>query len=66
MGHSGTKKWITNGTFAYYFTVGCKTKGGYAVILVPRVRGFLPRRSRRRTQLRRARRSDVDEDRVPG
>ena len=22
---SGTKKWITNGTFADYFTVGCKT-----------------------------------------
>ena len=22
---NGTKKWITNGTFADYFTVGCKT-----------------------------------------
>jgi len=33
---SGTKKWITNGTFADYFTVGCKTDGGYTVILVPR------------------------------
>jgi len=22
----GTKKWITNGTFADYFTVGCKTE----------------------------------------
>ncbi|KAI9448528.1 acyl-CoA dehydrogenase [Lactarius indigo] len=33
---SGTKKWITNGTFADYFTVGCKTEGGYTVILVPR------------------------------
>ncbi|KAH9175171.1 acyl-CoA dehydrogenase [Lactarius sanguifluus] len=33
---SGTKKWITNGTFADYFTVACKTEGGYTVILVPR------------------------------
>ncbi|KAI0281512.1 acyl-CoA dehydrogenase, partial [Russula brevipes] len=33
---SGTKKWITNGMFADYFTVGCKTEGGYTVILVPR------------------------------
>lgn len=23
---TGTKKWITNGTFADYFTVGCKTE----------------------------------------
>ncbi|KAN0129166.1 acyl-coa dehydrogenase [Lactarius tabidus] len=37
---SGTKKWITNGTFADYFTVGCKTKGGYTVILVPRCEGL--------------------------
>ena len=22
---NGTKKWITNGTFSDYFTVGCKT-----------------------------------------
>lgn len=29
-------RWITNGTFADYFTVGCKTDGGYTVILVPR------------------------------
>jgi alkylation response protein AidB-like acyl-CoA dehydrogenase len=29
-------RWITNGTFADYFTVGCKTGGGYTVILVPR------------------------------
>jgi alkylation response protein AidB-like acyl-CoA dehydrogenase len=29
-------RWITNGTFADYFTVGCKTEGGYTVILVPR------------------------------
>jgi len=33
---SGTKKWITNGTFADYFTVACKTEGGYTVVLVPR------------------------------
>ncbi|KAI0723571.1 acyl-CoA dehydrogenase NM domain-like protein [Earliella scabrosa] len=33
---TGTKKWITNGTFADYFTVACRTDNGYAVILVPR------------------------------
>ncbi|KIP05823.1 hypothetical protein PHLGIDRAFT_91676 [Phlebiopsis gigantea 11061_1 CR5-6] len=33
---NGTKKWITNGTFADYFTVGCKTDKGLTVILVPR------------------------------
>ena len=33
-------RWITNGTFADYFTVGCKTKGGYTVILVPRCDGL--------------------------
>ncbi|KAI0786499.1 acyl-CoA dehydrogenase [Abortiporus biennis] len=33
---NGTKKWITNGTFADYFTVGCKTETGFTVILVPR------------------------------
>ena len=32
----GTKKWITNGMYADYFIVGCKTKGGFSVILVPR------------------------------
>ncbi|KAI0253049.1 acyl-CoA dehydrogenase [Lactifluus subvellereus] len=37
---SGTKKWITNGTFADYFTVGCKTEGGYTVIFVPRSDGL--------------------------
>ncbi|KAH9049217.1 acyl-CoA dehydrogenase [Lactarius deliciosus] len=31
-----TNGWITNGTFADYFTVACKTEGGYTVILVPR------------------------------
>ena len=33
-------RWITNGTFADYFTVGCKTDGGYTVILVPRCDGL--------------------------
>ncbi|KAM5538555.1 hypothetical protein V8D89_007888 [Ganoderma adspersum] len=36
---SGTKKWITNGTFADYFTVGCKTEDGFTVILVERQEG---------------------------
>jgi len=33
---NGTKKWITNGTWADYFTVGCKTEDGFTVILVER------------------------------
>ncbi|KAG8765928.1 hypothetical protein FRC15_006690, partial [Serendipita sp. 397] len=33
---NGTKKWITNGSFADYFTVGCRTDGGFTVILVER------------------------------
>jgi len=33
---TGTKKWITNGVFSDYFTVGCRSKDGYVVILVPR------------------------------
>ncbi|KAH0585435.1 hypothetical protein H2248_008676 [Termitomyces sp. 'cryptogamus'] len=33
---NGSKKWITNGTFADYFTVGCKTEDGFTVILVER------------------------------
>ncbi|PPQ99787.1 hypothetical protein CVT26_009164 [Gymnopilus dilepis] len=33
---TGTKKWITNGTFADYFTTGCKTETGFTVILIPR------------------------------
>ncbi|KII96016.1 hypothetical protein PLICRDRAFT_34974 [Plicaturopsis crispa FD-325 SS-3] len=33
---TGTKKWITNGTFADYFTTGCRTDTGFTVILVPR------------------------------
>ncbi|KAJ3565776.1 hypothetical protein NP233_g7428 [Leucocoprinus birnbaumii] len=36
---NGTKKWITNGTFAHYFTVGCKTDNGFTVILVERGEG---------------------------
>ncbi|KXN91722.1 Long-chain specific acyl-CoA dehydrogenase, mitochondrial [Leucoagaricus sp. SymC.cos] len=36
---NGTKKWITNGTFAHYFTVGCKTNNGFTVILVERGEG---------------------------
>ncbi|KAF7354876.1 Cytochrome b5 heme-binding domain-containing protein [Mycena sanguinolenta] len=33
---TGTKKWITNGTFADYFTTGCKTETGFTVILIER------------------------------
>jgi alkylation response protein AidB-like acyl-CoA dehydrogenase len=33
---NGSKKWITNGTFADYFTVGCKTPDGFTVILIER------------------------------
>lgn len=33
---TGTKKWITNGTFADYFTTGCRTENGFTVILIPR------------------------------
>ncbi|KAJ8072677.1 hypothetical protein PM082_016236 [Marasmius tenuissimus] len=36
---NGSKKWITNGTFADYFTVGCKTEDGFTVILVERGEG---------------------------
>lgn len=36
---NGTKKWITNGTFADYFVVGTRTDGGFTVILVPRTDG---------------------------
>ncbi|KAN0093234.1 Acyl-CoA dehydrogenase/oxidase, N-terminal and middle domain containing protein [Tylopilus felleus] len=34
-----TKKWITNGTFADYFTVACQTDNGITVILVERGEG---------------------------
>lgn len=33
---NGTKKWITNGTFADYFTTGVKTGKGLSVLLIPR------------------------------
>ncbi|KAK0453029.1 peroxisomal acyl-CoA-dehydrogenase [Armillaria borealis] len=36
---TGTKKWITNGTFADYFTTGCKTDTGFTVILIERGEG---------------------------
>lgn len=36
---NGTKKWITNGTFSDYFTVGCKTEKGLTAILVERSDG---------------------------
>jgi len=34
---NGTKKWITNGTFADYFTTACRTgKRGLTMIIIPR------------------------------
>ncbi|EIM91154.1 peroxisomal acyl-CoA-dehydrogenase [Stereum hirsutum FP-91666 SS1] len=36
---NGTKKWITNGHMADYFTTGCKTEDGFTVILIPRIEG---------------------------
>ncbi|KAL0949067.1 hypothetical protein HGRIS_009165 [Hohenbuehelia grisea] len=33
---TGTKKWITNGTWADYFTTVCQTEGGYTVMLIER------------------------------
>ncbi|KIP11170.1 hypothetical protein PHLGIDRAFT_18086 [Phlebiopsis gigantea 11061_1 CR5-6] len=36
---NGTKKWITNGAFSDYFTVGCKTDDGFTVIFVERSDG---------------------------
>lgn len=36
---NGTKKWITNGVFADYFTTAVKTDMGFAVICVPRTVG---------------------------
>ncbi|KAF9242936.1 acyl-CoA dehydrogenase/oxidase [Melanogaster broomeanus] len=33
---TGTKKWITNGTFADFFTTLCKTDQGLLVLLIPR------------------------------
>ncbi|KAF8071705.1 acyl-CoA dehydrogenase [Lyophyllum atratum] len=38
------KKWITNGTFADYFTVGCRTEGGgITVLVIPRGDGVKTR-----------------------
>ncbi|KAI0690637.1 peroxisomal acyl-CoA-dehydrogenase [Cytidiella melzeri] len=37
---NGTKKWITNGHFSDYFTVGCKTDSGFTVIFVERGEGI--------------------------
>ncbi|KDQ59065.1 hypothetical protein JAAARDRAFT_33786 [Jaapia argillacea MUCL 33604] len=36
---NGTKKWITNGTFSDYFTVGCRTESGLTVLLIERGEG---------------------------
>ncbi|TDL25501.1 acyl-CoA dehydrogenase NM domain-like protein [Rickenella mellea] len=36
---NGAKKWITNGTFADYFTTGCKTDEGFTVLLIERGEG---------------------------
>ncbi|KAF7327584.1 Acyl-CoA dehydrogenase [Mycena kentingensis (nom. inval.)] len=36
---TGTKKWITNGTFADYFTVGCRSEKGIVVLLIERGEG---------------------------
>ncbi|KAF8340591.1 acyl-CoA dehydrogenase/oxidase [Cantharellus anzutake] len=36
---NGTKKWITNGHFSDYFTVGCRTDGGFTVLLIERTEG---------------------------
>ena len=36
---NGTKKWITNGNFADYFSTACRTDDGYAMILIPRELG---------------------------
>jgi alkylation response protein AidB-like acyl-CoA dehydrogenase len=33
---NGTKKWITGGMYADYFSTGCKTEGGLTMFLVPR------------------------------
>lgn len=33
---NGTKKWITNGTFADYFSTAVKTDQGFAMICIPR------------------------------
>ncbi|TDL14740.1 acyl-CoA dehydrogenase NM domain-like protein [Rickenella mellea] len=47
---NGTKKWITNGTFADYFTVGCLTgpnsSRNFTVLLIPRTTGVKTRQIR--------------------
>ncbi|KAJ8521124.1 hypothetical protein ONZ45_g2176 [Pleurotus djamor] len=37
---TGTKKWITNGAFCDYFTVGCRTDKGMCVLLIERSEGL--------------------------
>lgn len=32
-------RWITNGHFSDYFTTGCRTDGGFTVILIERSEG---------------------------
>ncbi|KAL4920046.1 acyl-CoA dehydrogenase/oxidase [Aspergillus aurantiobrunneus] len=36
---NGTKKWITNGTWADYFVTACRTEKGFSVLLIPRTEG---------------------------
>eukprot|EP01117_Protostelium_nocturnum_P008995 TRINITY_DN3230_c0_g1_i1.p1 TRINITY_DN3230_c0_g1~~TRINITY_DN3230_c0_g1_i1.p1 ORF type:complete len:518 (-),score=200.74 TRINITY_DN3230_c0_g1_i1:159-1712(-) len=36
---NGTKKWITNGTFADYFVTGVRTDGGLSMLLIERSEG---------------------------
>ncbi|ORY87660.1 acyl-CoA dehydrogenase [Protomyces lactucae-debilis] len=37
---NGSKKWITNGNFSYYFTTAVKTgENQYSVLLIPRIEG---------------------------
>lgn len=37
---NGTKKWITGGMYADYFTVGCKSEKGFNVLLIERGKGL--------------------------
>lgn len=36
---NGTKKWITNGHFADYFTTACRSDNGYSMLCIPRALG---------------------------
>ncbi|KAJ3027180.1 UNVERIFIED_CONTAM: hypothetical protein HDU68_004282 [Siphonaria sp. JEL0065] len=36
---NGTKKWITNSAFSYYFTTAVRTGKGYSVLLIERQKG---------------------------